>query len=334
MQYNFLICSERSGSNLFTRLMNGHSQVCGPSPTHLCRHLWENRSAYCALDEDENWQRLTEDGESLFRTMTGVWKSDWATDRINALTKRSLAELLRTVFQHEGQANNKSTVLIKENHAWRMLDLLWDIQHDARFIWLVRDPRDMALSWKRSPILRRGVIRAGQIWKEDQQQMLLLADRVFTTENLIQVHYEKLVSAPEETLTRVCDFLNLNFEPSMLTKSSRAGNTLLASRATDWKNLAGPLLSNNFGKYRTGLTEEEICYLEQLCGDEMVQLGYSLDMDKGMNVEDLEQLISPLELYDKPGYQNVPEEEKQIRLARAEVVGKIKKRALTLEMAT
>lgn len=31
INYTFLMCSERSGSNFITKLMNNHSQICGPS---------------------------------------------------------------------------------------------------------------------------------------------------------------------------------------------------------------------------------------------------------------------------------------------------------------
>ena len=68
MRIDFLICSERSGSNLITRLINAHSQICAPSTTHLFRVLGENIAGYGLLRDDTCWRELVDDAAALLPT--------------------------------------------------------------------------------------------------------------------------------------------------------------------------------------------------------------------------------------------------------------------------
>ena len=60
---------------------------------------------------------------------------------------------------------------MKENHAY--LFIAYTLAHfpESRFVWLVRDPRDMALC-QRQTILPGGVQKAAPVWKENQGETL------------------------------------------------------------------------------------------------------------------------------------------------------------------
>ena len=66
-----LMCSERSGSNLITRMMGAHPDVCSPAPSHLIRILAENRCRYGDLQVDSHWDRLLND--ALKRIANGTY---------------------------------------------------------------------------------------------------------------------------------------------------------------------------------------------------------------------------------------------------------------------
>lgn len=42
MKCVFLMCSERSGSNLITRMMNAHPDICRPAVKHISNVLTRN----------------------------------------------------------------------------------------------------------------------------------------------------------------------------------------------------------------------------------------------------------------------------------------------------
>jgi len=333
MQFNFLICSERSGSNLLTRLLNAHPSVCGPSPAHFIRHLFEFRPAYQDLSLRQNRQNLLDDTEALFRTMTGVWRSSWSDMRITDLNFHQMADLLRHIYETEARANDKAILFIKENHAWKMIDLLKEIAPECKFVWLVRDPRDMALSWKKSAILRGGVLRAAGVWQQDQAETLRLEPQLVAEKRLLRVTYEALVQDSLMTLQDICRFLDISDHSSSMLNSYQSVNKQIASRATDWSNLSKPVMQNNFGKYRTGLSPDEIAYVEQKCAAEMQQLGYASETETEKDLQTLEQILQPLELYNKPAYKDVSAEEKDLRLRRKQVIDNMKRRLTEAEAA-
>jgi hypothetical protein len=47
------MCSERSGSNFITKVMNGHEDICGPSTKHIINPVARNFYRYGNL-MDEN----------------------------------------------------------------------------------------------------------------------------------------------------------------------------------------------------------------------------------------------------------------------------------------
>ncbi len=81
---------------------------------------------------------------------------------------------------------------------------------EARFIAIVRDPRDVAISlWKR---FGRDYDAVGR-WQLDNQHII---ENLARTEMAI-TRYEQLVVAPKLELKRLCAHLSLPFEPAMLS---------------------------------------------------------------------------------------------------------------------
>ncbi len=61
MKFSFLMCSERSGSNLITRMLDAHSGICGPATKHLINPVARNAFRYEPLERPGHWQALLDD---------------------------------------------------------------------------------------------------------------------------------------------------------------------------------------------------------------------------------------------------------------------------------
>jgi len=86
---------------------------------------------------------------------------------------------------------------------------------DARYIHLVRDPRDVALSsvnmgWNGN------VYRGVDHWVDTEQSWQALS-AVLRPEQQLTIHFEALVESPETVLRQICDFLEIAYESEMLT---------------------------------------------------------------------------------------------------------------------
>jgi hypothetical protein len=306
MQAVFLLCSERSGSNLITRMVDNHPQFCAPSPTHLIRLLVQHREAY------QDWDDLCADAAELLATKLGEWRTQPSAPDLRALPVRTLPELLRHVFEAEARACGKERLFIKENHAARFLPFLLEAWPDAQFVHLVRDPRDMALSWKRSAVHRGDVVRAARVWQQDQAEAVAAIARL----RIHSLTYEDLVVVPELELLRLCRFLGVRFLPAMLAYHRDPVTIAAAGRTSAWENLAQPVMVANTGKWREGLDNTEVALVESVCAREMSHFGYACTSTDPRCLRELEAELLPFERQDKPAYRDLPAAERALRARR------------------
>ncbi|MFH0945092.1 MAG: sulfotransferase [Planctomycetota bacterium] len=295
MDLTFLICSERSGSNLITRMLDAHPEVCGPPPTHAVRTFALNILRYGDLTREENWIDLTEDLADLLKNQLGAWRTSTRGEEIRReATERSLAAALRVPYEREAAAHGKQALFIKENQTERLLPYILTAFPTSKFVYLVRDPRDMALSWKLSSNHPGRVARGAETWKRNQERGIACYGFLKPTGRIHLLRYEDLIEDPEREMIRICRFLDLPYSAEMLSFHVQGSTRANASRLRDWENLARPVMSGNSNKYRAALSRPEIEFVEALFREEMVFLSYPLEFEPG----DLERAREALEKLD------------------------------------
>lgn len=278
VQFSFLICSERSGSNLITRMLDAHSQVCGPATKHLLNPVARNAFRYEPLERPANWHALLQDIEALLNADFSHWRRCFTQADLAALAPPGdLPGLLRRIFEAEAAAHGKRQVFVKENHVHEFIAFLLLHFPQANYVYQVRDPRDMALSWKRNPGHPGGVCRAARQWQADQQNSLKLYSELHRLGRAQLVRYEALIADPEAALAGPLAMMGLAWEPGMLGFHESELTRANAGQQHAWANLGKAVMADNQQKYREGLSADEICAVESLCGLEMQHLGYACE---------------------------------------------------------
>jgi len=86
---------------------------------------------------------------------------------------------------------------------------------------------------------------------------------------IFYVKYEDLIDDPANTLTKICNYLDLKFEDTMLCAKSRKGRG-------DFNALKGGGIHTNKSKteYQNFLSKNEILSIESGCGHLMQFLSY------------------------------------------------------------
>jgi len=275
----FLICSERSGSNLISTIVGQHPRVYAHPPYHLGRDLimklpevGGKRASPAALEV------LVRHAAQRISRYRGDEEASRLVDWVGSRATVDAYSLARFAYQELPLDAHGKHALVKENNIHQMLFFLVDCFPDARFIFQVRDPRDFLLSAK----LRKkrwlgnkfGSLRnALNVWREDQigglnALGLLGPDRVHLQ------RYEDLVSDAESTLRSLCDFLGLDFDERMHDFHAADDAQRLAVKGGPRENVARPMMTTNFRKYRKGLSRREIRIVEAHLGDLMDRFGY------------------------------------------------------------
>ena len=281
-EYVFLICSERSGSNLISAILNSHSLIGATPPYHLCRDIGLNwHTLLDAGAQSTVWAKMRQ----LMVQRVGQLKSPAAGAELDkwlaALRQLSFPFIARHVYSHSSGLGDKQYIFVKENNIHKMLFFILKYFPKARFVFQVRDPRDYLLS---AMNLKEGGMgnkfgssyHAMQIWRDDQLGGLaalahLGRDRVWFQ------RYEDLLAKPEKVLGGLSAFLGVQFEKGMLEFNQTEYAASLAVAGGPRENLTKPLIADNAAKYRTGLSVEQIRMVEIHVGDLMERFGYRRD---------------------------------------------------------
>lgn len=193
----FLVGAERSGTTML-RLMLAHHPLLA----------WQNEFEF-AVD------LISSDGS--FPDL-GRYRQWLSTHRIFLATRFTIdltldyAELMRSFLEQRRIREGKPFVGATVH---RHFDRVLRIWPKARFIHLVRDPRDVTRS-----VIAMGW--AGNFWTgvRNWMEAELLWDHlcmVVPPERRYEVRYEELLADPERVLSGICVFLGAAYDPAMLS---------------------------------------------------------------------------------------------------------------------
>jgi hypothetical protein len=256
-------------------LLNGHSNICGPSTKHIINPVARNLFRYGNLSEEKAWKELLNDIYRLVSVDFSVWKKNFTLNELeNLAPKGDIKSLIHNIFMEEARANNKQHVFIKENHIYEFLPFLLTYFPEAKFVYQTRDPRDMALSWKKNPVHPGGVVKAAKQWKQDQQQNLKNYSLLRDHNKSHFVRYEDLTANNEIELKKIISFLGLPFDENIFDFHKDEITQRNAGMQKAWNNLSQGVIKDNSRKYIEELSADEIKAIEKICWFEMKHLSY------------------------------------------------------------
>jgi hypothetical protein len=255
----------------------------------MIRTLALNINNYGDLSIDRNWRTLLEDTANLLQHGIAKWKVRFSAEQLSReVEPHSLDALIRFIYEAEARANGKQRVFVKENHTYTFLSYLLSHFPDSRYLFMVRDPRDMALTWKRAASAHGAVKAGARQWLEDQRRSLEVYGFLKDLGKIILIKFETLIGDPQQTARQICDFLGIEFSPQMLEFHRKEIVGENAGRMSSWKDLQQPIIMDNIDLYKKNLSETEIRFVETLCREEMAFFGYRPQFDDSVPIEELE----------------------------------------------
>jgi Sulfotransferase family len=268
-----IIGTERSGSNLLRLILNSHSAVAIPHPPHLMRFLAPIAASYGDLTVEENRLRLARDAALIVRRHIQRWEHSVDVHGVVESAPPSVFGTVSAFYEQYRIAEGKETWGCKSTFNIDHVAEVRAVYPEACFVWLVRDPRDVALSATRSVFGYSHPYRMAGLWRE-QQERGFAALEAFGPETVLLMHYEDLVTEPEPQLRTLCSFAGLNFEPQMLQHHRSPAAKTLAAQSASWRNAASPINAASVGKHCDGLSAAARGQVEHAAGSTMTRLGY------------------------------------------------------------
>ena len=253
----------RSGTTLLRCLLGKHSQI------HSLPETPWITGAYVAVSIRHLYEHLVKDHRGPVRLLN--CSQNLVTDGIRELAKKILNDCLTQ--------SGKRILVIKTPDDIENLDFLITILENARFIHIVRDGRDVALSTIQrlragefarqfgssyGTVNFRNAMRRWHAWECRIERNIAepYANRY------LRVKFEDLVTDPQKNLEDICSFLDLSFEREMIgydmrdvclpefemgSRDVRRQATINAGRASRWISEIHPrmfsAIDSEFGEW-------------------------------------------------------------------------------------
>ncbi len=265
----FLIGLPRSGTKLLRELLNRHPLIfINNIETEFLPYFVNNWELFGDLSNFEQFQSfytcITRLPYFIYRTDARIVSvHDWY-EACSEYTPAAVFEALSRLDMN---------VPLNGNYLWgdkspsyiHHLSLIKGLYPRARFIHIIRDVRDYCLSINKA--WGKNILRAAQRWTEGIEAARNAG--IDLTDDYLELHYEDLVMKTEPTLRRICVFLNVSFNPKMLTLNKPSENIGDATGVTHIK-------SDNLGKFSKAMNLRTLTKIEAIAGSALVDCGYKL----------------------------------------------------------
>jgi hypothetical protein len=264
----FVVGMPRSGTKLLRNILNNHSLIAiTPNDSHCIPYFYDNITKYGNLKDFSNFKGFYNDFSTTLFFQRLTQRNDFIDDKswYEALDDWSYACIVEAFYRLYAQKQNKVIWGDKTPSYLLHLPLLSSLFPKPKFIHIIRDARDYCLSINKT--FNKSIYRAAQRWYDSIKKCRQDAKGLSNAE-YFEVHYEKLLDSPNQTLQEICHFLDIPYESNMIRLKKPT-----ESKTIDARNSVR-ILQHNYGKWKKGLAEDSIIKIERICGPLLTELGY------------------------------------------------------------
>ncbi len=271
----FMIGIQRSGSNLLRLMLNELPEIAAPHPPHILQRMMPLVPYYGDLAKTGPFSLLVDDVCRLVELNPVPWEGV-VLDRKDVAArcrKRSLVAVFGAVYDVMAEAWGAKTWCCKSLANIYYLPEIEDYFTDAKYIYLYRDGRDVAVSFSKAVVGEKHFYHIAKEWNEAQQLALSFRKKV-PARRFFNLSYEQLTTETERSIRTLCQFLGVAYKPSMLEFYKSGEAKRAASASNLWENVTNPVMKNNSRKFLKEAREGDIRIFESVAGDSMDALGY------------------------------------------------------------
>lgn len=283
----FVVGLTRSGTTLLRMMLDAHPELAVPPETHFVPDVIKAvrdgggvEGALAAMTGNRTWGDFGISEDEMRPALVGLEPLDEAA---------AVRAFFRKYADKQGKprwGDKTPAYMLSVRRIGRTLP-------EARFIHLIRDGRDVALSQtarainEQPPPPEQAARWVKRIRKSREQAETLKGPRY------VEARYEDLVRDPEPTLRRICEFIELDFDPAMLTYYERAAERLaemageLRAEGTHATQEAGYRIANHapttkppdpakLDKWRREMSPEDLKAYNDVAAPLLEELGYEV----------------------------------------------------------
>lgn len=262
----FIIGTGRCGTTMLAQMLNSHSMIYVPGELQILFEYSNNGSRLHEIFKDnKNGRFAPKDFVDLIEARCPHKFHEYFDYRSffekQQYPIRSLKKLVNDLYSEIAESKHKKIFIEQTPWYGQRIDILNELFPDAKYIHIVRDGRDVAISFARTPWWHNDIGQNLERWYTEVRQIISSSTKILKPNQILQVRYEDFVEQPEIGLRRICGLLGVDFEDAMLDpatyidyrlyRKSDAGN-ISSAALNEWsKNKAVPTFKGSLHAWKS-----------------------------------------------------------------------------------
>jgi hypothetical protein len=272
--FPFFVGCGRSGTTLVREIFSAHPQLAIPPESHFLARMVQrqgrgNRPVGFSVEQ------------FLADLYAGPWVSRWGLldedikKTVLSPPPADLADAVRRVFALYANVSGKPRYGDKTPRYVLQLMQLAKLFPEARFVHIIRDGRDVALSQLEKAWGANNAVEGALIWRQ-RVEAGREAGRYLGPARYREIRYETLVDDPEDVVRSLCDFIEVLYDPAMLRYYERPRVSTPAEKLRVGKGDGSLRLPPTKGlrEWRRQMPKRDVAAFELIAGDLLRELGY------------------------------------------------------------
>lgn len=260
----FVVGCERSGTTLLRAMLDCHSRLAVPPESYFLIPLMKQPYSR------DTFLRLLAGHRRFIRWDLPIEEVAEALDDADA---RDLPAAVRVLYRTYAASQGKTRWGDKSPGYVRHIRALAGLLPEAHFVHIIRDGRDVALSWLEASFGPETIEEAAERWRKDVMGGRR-AGRNHAEGRYMEVRYERLVAHPKKVLRRICAFAGLAFEEAMLDYPRRAEDVIVATLAPESHQRLHRPPTPGLRDWRTEMDPADARIFQEVSGGLLARLGY------------------------------------------------------------
>jgi hypothetical protein len=275
--FPFFVGSGRSGTTLVQAIFSAHPDLAVVHESQFIPRLvrahgrrdapFDPVALLADLPKSPDFQRMNLSIDTIHHELSEQSVTD-------------VADAIRLIFGLFAEAKGKRLYGDKTPGYVMHMGLIARLFPESRFVHVVRDGRDVALSYLRTDFGPENLSEGALYWKRRVCRGRATGEAL-GPDRYMEMRYEDLVQDPEQVLRGVSTFIGIEFDERML-RFHESGDIVRSETAhpSAHTNLSRPI-GARVNDWRSQFSTEEAAVFDVLAGSTLEQFGYARGLHNG-----------------------------------------------------
>jgi hypothetical protein len=271
--FPFIVGRGRSGTTLLRAMLDAHPDMAIPDEASFLGRLIRARRSFERPDgfavEAFLDRLLGSQGFLLWGLAPDEVRKSFTTDPPDGFPAAA-----RRIYALNARRCGKTRYGDKTPVFVMSMPLVASVLPEARFVHLIRDGRDVAVSRLQMGLTPTGSVAGQALYWRRFVERGRADGRRLGTERYMELTYEALLEEPERHLREVCDFVDIGFVPEMLRYFERADTMITTGLHARIHQALYMRPTKGLRDWRRDMNRRDTLVFEAIAGDLLGALGY------------------------------------------------------------